>query len=131
MAPADALTSEVTPMCVVVPAGGAVVKDVLAPEVEVQPSGSPTTPVRVVDAKLALESMPPPSQERDRRRASCSERHSGCRAKESQGAETLTRMRPRRGDAPRLALCLRRLLVRVRRHNIAARFVSSKNFSLS
>ena len=58
----DALTSEVPPMRDVVPAGGVSVKDVPAPEVEVQPSGSSTTPVRVVDAETAPESMPPPAK---------------------------------------------------------------------
>ncbi|KAG2270653.1 hypothetical protein Bca52824_065208 [Brassica carinata] len=45
-----------------VSAGGAVAKDVLVPEVEVQLSGSSTTPARFVDAEPAPKSMPPPAK---------------------------------------------------------------------
>ncbi|KAF2573342.1 hypothetical protein F2Q70_00002578 [Brassica cretica] len=37
-------------------------EDVSAPGAEVQPSGSSTTPVRVIDAEPAPESMPPPAK---------------------------------------------------------------------
>ena len=36
-----------------------------APEVEIQPSGSSTTPARAVDAGPAHESMPPPPAKRE------------------------------------------------------------------
>ena len=43
-------------------AGEAVAKNVLAPDAGVQPSGSSTTPVRVVDAEPAPQSMPRPAK---------------------------------------------------------------------
>ncbi|KAF3571705.1 hypothetical protein F2Q69_00058907 [Brassica cretica] len=64
VAPVDALTREVPSVCDTVPASEVVSIDVSAPEVKVQPSVSSTTPVRVVDAEPAHESMPPPPAKR-------------------------------------------------------------------
>ena len=55
--PADALTPEVSPARDVVPARGVVATNASAPELEVQPSGSSTTPVHVVDVELVHDSM--------------------------------------------------------------------------
>ena len=62
--PVGALNPEVPPAHDNIPARGVVVADASAPEVEVQPSGSSTTPVHVGDAELVHESMPPPPAKR-------------------------------------------------------------------
>ncbi|KAG2255666.1 hypothetical protein Bca52824_074960 [Brassica carinata] len=62
--PVDALTPEVPRVCDTVPSGGVVAMDVSTPKVEIQPSGSSTTPIRVVDVEPAQESMPPPPAKR-------------------------------------------------------------------
>ncbi|KAF2620670.1 hypothetical protein F2Q68_00039309 [Brassica cretica] len=62
--PVDALTPEVPRVCDTVPSGGVVAMDVSTPKVEIQPSGSSMTPIRVVDVEPAQESMPPPPAKR-------------------------------------------------------------------
>ena len=62
--PVEALTPEVLPVCDTIPAGGVVAMDVSVPEVEIQPSGSSTTPACVVDTEPANESMPLPPAKR-------------------------------------------------------------------
>ena len=85
--PADALTPEVPLVCNTVPFGGVVAMDVSAAEVEVQPSGSSTTPVRVVNATGSGVDVSSPSQESVCLRAACSKRDSCCCAEELQKAE--------------------------------------------
>ncbi|KAF3535406.1 hypothetical protein F2Q69_00022406 [Brassica cretica] len=60
----EAPTFEALPVCDAVPAGEAVVKNMLASDakVKVQTSGSSMTPVRVVEGEPAPESMPPPAK---------------------------------------------------------------------
>ena len=53
---------EALPVCDAVPADEAVAKNVLAPDAEVQPSGSSTTSVRVDEGVLAPDSAPPPAK---------------------------------------------------------------------
>ncbi|KAF3560538.1 hypothetical protein DY000_02016352 [Brassica cretica] len=60
--PVEAPTSEALPVCYAVSAGEVVAKNVLAPDAEVQPSGSSTTTVGVVEGEPAPESMPPPAK---------------------------------------------------------------------
>ncbi|KAF3608461.1 hypothetical protein DY000_02048342 [Brassica cretica] len=61
-APVEAPTFEALPVCDVVLAGEAVAKNVLVADAEVQPSGSSTTLVCVVEGEPAPESMPPPAK---------------------------------------------------------------------
>ncbi|KAF3587409.1 hypothetical protein F2Q69_00028477 [Brassica cretica] len=86
--------------------------DVSAPEIEIQRSGSSTTPVRVVDTEPAHESMPPPSAKREI--VLMLPTPSGLRLLRRRVARgrALTRTRPREREAPKLVLCLPRRLVR-------------------
>ena len=87
-APVDALTPEVPPVRDDVPAGGVVISDASTPEVKVQPSGSSTTPVHVVDAEPVHESMPPyPTKRVIVLGLPAPRRDSGRYAEESQEAE--------------------------------------------
>ena len=60
--PVEDPTSEALPVCDAVPADEAVAKNVLAPDAEVQLSGSSTTSVRVDEGVLAPDSAPPPAK---------------------------------------------------------------------